>query len=325
MTRRLLVHPLWVHAPAVLLIGMLLYALHQASPLPVYAPLHFNFYGRVNRWGDPREVFVTIVPLCLFWLGLGVLIDELWARSEVKRRFNWLSLLDEFTIAPLVAFTLYYLSLLRAPAPVFHLPVTQLVVLTGGAMGAAALLELLRPWRPPVTAEKHWAFDAAQDEIVARITSGQRWAYWERQNPAWMNGLLVALAFVFLGLAVGLGTHAPGVILPMVITLPLLLLPLGGLRVAVTPEGLRVRLGIFGLPLLTLPLQEIAAARLHDFSPLQDFGGYGIRINREMKAYFFQGTRGVLVRSRAGKKYLIGSDTPERLHAVLQAAGVAEG
>jgi len=36
-----------------------------------------------------------------------------------------------------------------------------------------------------------------------------------------------------------------------------------------------------------------------------------------MKAYFLKGDRGVKITTRAGKKYLIGSDHPERLAVVI--------
>jgi hypothetical protein len=42
-----------------------------------------------------------------------------------------------------------------------------------------------------------------------------------------------------------------------------------------------------------------------------------VRFNREMKAYFLRGTRGVKFTMTNGKKYLIGSDHPEQMHAVV--------
>lgn len=92
----------------------------------------------------------------------------------------------------------------------------------------------------------------------------------------------------------------------------------GGIRVLVTREQITVTLGLLGLKLLSLPLGEVAEARVHKFSPLKDFGGYGIRFNREMKAYFLRGNTGVKLTTRVGKKYLIGSDTPEKLEAAIR-------
>lgn len=58
----------------------------------------------------------------------------------------------------------------------------------------------------------------------------------------------------------------------------------------------------------------------HAFNAVRDFGGYGIRANREMRAFFFQGERGVKVTTSDGRRYLIGSDHPARLAAVIEAA-----
>ena len=76
-------------------------------------------------------------------------------------------------------------------------------------------------------------------------------------------------------------------------------------------------MGLLGIRLLRMKTSDIASADLHNFSPLRDFGGYGIRFNKEMKAYFLNGERGVKITTRAGKKYLVGSDHPERLAAVI--------
>jgi hypothetical protein len=94
----------------------------------------------------------------------------------------------------------------------------------------------------------------------------------------------------------------------------------GGLRVSVTPERVRVRLGFLGIPLLTLKIIDLAEVQVHQFSPLADFGGYGIRFNAQIKAYFLRGNRGVKLTTVRGKNYLIGSDRPERLSAVIQIA-----
>lgn len=66
-------------------------------------------------------------------------------------------------------------------------------------------------------------------------------------------------------------------------------------------------------------MDDIATVEVHEFSPLKDFGGYGIRFNREMKAYYLHGTRGVKITVNGGKKYLIGSDRPEQLSTVIRA------
>ena len=100
------------------------------------------------------------------------------------------------------------------------------------------------------------------------------------------------------------------------------LVPYGGLRVAITPQRLAVRLGVLGLPLLRLPLDQIAAVEVLSFNPLGDFGGWGVRYSfrKRMWGYFFANTRGVKIQTTAGKQYLIGSDHPEHLARVCEAA-----
>ena len=96
---------------------------------------------------------------------------------------------------------------------------------------------------------------------------------------------------------------------------------MGGMRVIVTRDRLRVKLGVLGIPLVCLDTSDIDEAEVFSFSPLRDFGGYGIRINRRMKGYFFRGNRGVRVVAKGQKKpMVIGSDNPERLAAVIRAA-----
>jgi hypothetical protein len=80
-----------------------------------------------------------------------------------------------------------------------------------------------------------------------------------------------------------------------------------------------VKMGILGIQLLCVKSGEIMSAEVHEFSPLRDFGGYGIRFNQEMQAFFLKGDRGVKITTAGNKKYLIGSDQPGHLAAVINA------
>ena len=99
MRPRKLYHPLWTHLPAVALLAYVTYRFIAAMPLPATVPLHFDAAGNPNRWGSPWELFAAFAGLGLLYLGISVLADELWARQESRKAFNWLSLLDEAIIA----------------------------------------------------------------------------------------------------------------------------------------------------------------------------------------------------------------------------------
>ena len=98
----------------------------------------------------------------------------------------------------------------------------------------------------------------------------------------------------------------------------------GGLRTVVTPRRLVLRAGRFGPPLLRLATSDIAEVAVPDFDPVRDFGGWGIKrglVGPFARAWAFNfGGSGVLVRTRRGRRYLIGTDQPDRLAAALNAA-----
>ena len=93
----------------------------------------------------------------------------------------------------------------------------------------------------------------------------------------------------------------------------------GGMRTIVTRELVTVRLGLFGIRVLKIKTSEIAASEIMEFSPIKDFGGYGIRFNRKMYAYFLKGNRGIKITLDHGMQYLIGADHPEQMLAVIKA------
>ena len=95
---------------------------------------------------------------------------------------------------------------------------------------------------------------------------------------------------------------------------------------ALTPEKLTVRAGIFGLPLLRLKLANVATVEVVWFSALGDFGGWGFyRYSFSQRAWglFLSGGRGVIVQTKKGRRFLIGSKAPEKLAAATEAARIS--
>ncbi len=150
--------------------------------------------------------------------------------------------------------------------------------------------------------------------------------YRETQNPLWaylltfvaVMPLIPALCLVWV---VGEG---PGFWISLAIFAfaggLLLLLPIFccRFRFEVDDRYVRVRMGLLGIPVFWLPFDSIASVETMKFNPLMDFGGYGIRYGKGMTAYYMTGNQGVLLTSQAGKKYLLGSDTPDRLATVIR-------
>jgi hypothetical protein len=263
-------------------------------------------------------VVVLVVALVAF--AVSIAVDESWARQERRKRFNWASLFDEVVLGFLTAMTIQYVEVLETEPYVFHhsWPTTGglVVIPTLGAV----LLEVLRPHRSSALREDHEDVSRLENEVASRQRSGQPWAYWESQNPRYVKWYLpiFGVGLLALGLTSWNDNHwaASGALAGGL----LVLLISGGFRLSVTQTQVRLRAGYLGIPLLNLELKDVVDAVVHEFSPLADFGGYGIRRNREMSAYFLQGDKGVKLTTKEGKNYLIGSAHPDRLAAVLRAA-----
>jgi len=325
--RRLLYHPLWTHLFAfgyLLVAGWVLYGAWSRQPqMQQHIPLQFDFNGYPIREGSRYELLAIPVVMLLYLL-CSVLLDELWARQERRKTFNWLSLLDELIIGVMVGLLWGYLVAYFTKGfdkMIFHLPWTTMLLAAGVAVAGAAVLELLRPWNPYPDRMEGEDAAAIRQEIAQRVRLRERWVHWEAQNNAWINAaMIIASAVMLTGAVLSYKLEPLAAAMLVVSAVAVVLLLVGGMRTTVTPDRIEIRIGLIGLRIFRLPLGKIAEAKAHDFSPLREFGGYGIRWNGKTTAFFFRGNRGVLLRTVAGKQYLIGSDRPQRLAAVIGAA-----
>lgn len=312
-----LVHPLWTHLPALLLILTAVFFTVRALPLPDPAPVHFDLSGQPNAYGSPWISSSLLVGLSIGFLILSLWLDELWARQEKKKTFNWMSLFDEFAIGSMCGVQIAYVNMLASAQMIFPFPWIEMVTACGLGTCLAVVLELIRPYRH--YEKKLVMEDVSQvaEEITRIIQAGQPVSYWESQNPPYMRALMVIVPLIMIVGAVFTWTSLPWLSIILGLIAVAMIGTYGGFRTQVTRDMVTVRMGLLGIRLLQLKTADITGVEVHSFSPLQDFGGYGIRFNSEMKAYYLQGDRGVKITAGGGKKYLIGSDRPEHLAAVI--------
>ena len=314
------IHPLWIHLPALLLIAAAVVFTLMAFPLPDSAPTHFDINGKPDAYGSPWTSSLLLLGLSTGFLILSAWLDELWARQEKKKTFNWISLFDELAIGDMCGIQIAYVNMLRSSGQVFSFPWLEIALACGLATGLAALLEFIRPYRHY---EKVYAVPDTSmiREKIARIRqSGQPLDYRESQNPAYAGVLAVMLPAAMFVAAAFTWPALPWLSILLILIGFGFITTYGGFRISVTGDSVAVKMGILGINLLKLKTAEITAVELHSFSPLHDFGGYGIRFNSGMQAYFLKGDRGVLLSAVGGKRYLLGSDDPEQLAAVINAA-----
>lgn len=116
-------------------------------------------------------------------------------------------------------------------------------------------------------------------------------------NPA-SNGMLIVMLVVFC------------------IALPALFL-LMKLQVETTPEGVHVRFRPFLNRLIRY--EEIESAVAQTYSPLKEYGGWGIRGWGKRVAYNARGNEGVLLTLKNGGTIMLGTQKPSDLESAIRA------
>lgn len=318
--KRRLIHPLWTHIPAAtLLIGFVVIFLAKLSEWPSRIPLQIGWSGEPTTWGSPWIAFGLVVALGLFFLALTVLLDELWARQESHKRFNFLSLLDELVIALLVTIQVAFLQAAADGMAVYRVPLVWFAAGVGGAVLLGVLVELKRPYLVSEEAPRTHVAEGFRENLKARVDNGERVVYWNVQNPKYVAWLSIGVPLL-LWTAAGYLVRTNVWIASLEALVGVLLLQFyGGQRTRVSRDGISIRYGLMGIRIFRCRLSEIAGIRIRSFAPLADFGGYGIRVGRGITAYYLAGRTGVQLDLIERRAALIGSSSPERLAAVIEA------
>ena len=108
-------------------------------------------------------------------------------------------------------------------------------------------------------------------------------------------------------------------LLPMVIIICVgIFLFITKLEVEVRESGLFVRFFPLHLSFNKIPVENIDEYRIITYSPIKDYGGWGIRYSSKGKVYNVSGNRGVLLKFKDGSADLcIGSQKPEELYSAI--------
>ncbi len=117
-----LVHPIWVNLPSVMALILLVIYIITNGPFPARVAVHFGTGGEPNAYGSPWFVFALVIGISILFIGISVLVDELWARQEKTKMFNWFSLLDDIVVGTMVGITLGYLAFLHHNDALFRFP-----------------------------------------------------------------------------------------------------------------------------------------------------------------------------------------------------------
>lgn len=89
------------------------------------------------------------------------------------------------------------------------------------------------------------------------------------------------------------------------------------LKTTITDDGIEVRFWPFMRRRIFR--SEIVEARVRKYSPIGEYGGWGIKYGKSGKCYNTQGDMGLQLRLKDGKKVLIGTQRPEELAEFIEA------
>ena len=139
-----------------------------------------------------------------------------------------------------------------------------------------------------------------------------------RQFWLWLILIFISLPLVFVTLTNNLSLSGAFVIL---LNLGLLALFYSmKLITEVRSDGLYVRFFPLHLSFHKIPLEELKKYEARSYSPIREYGGWGIRYGFKGKAYNVSGNRGVQLEFLNGKRLLIGSQKPEELVQAIELA-----
>lgn len=146
-------------------------------------------------------------------------------------------------------------------------------------------------------------------------TAYREWTPW----PPWVAvvywvAIMAVVAPLLLGYDTDLGTVTRGLIALGVVTVAAgLARIIGGLTVLVQETRLYLFLGSHPLVKRTVPFAEILDLRCTEYSPLGEFGGWGVRGFGKKKAWTARGNQAVVLTLTEDRELYIGSDHPQRL------------
>jgi hypothetical protein len=135
----------------------------------------------------------------------------------------------------------------------------------------------------------------------------------QRFRQAWLWAVLIAVAVLAaLSGAVSLAHPASALVIA-----PFALLWFARLEVEVRADGIHYRFLPFHLRWHFIPIADIAEHAARTYSPLGEYGGWGIRGFGRKRAYSVSGDRGVQLVVRDGRRVLFGSQKADEFDEAL--------
>jgi hypothetical protein len=132
-----------------------------------------------------------------------------------------------------------------------------------------------------------------------QLVKGKPWG----DNPMSDTGLLITGIAVIAGL---------GILVSLLFA--------GSLITEVRSDGFYYRFSPFINKLRRIPIEQIASAEVKKYSPLLEYGGWGVRRSpfRRTTAYNISGTKGVLITLKTGRRIMFGTARMDDMRKAIE-------
>ena len=151
-------------------------------------------------------------------------------------------------------------------------------------------------------------------EILERRHLGSMPAYEEEQpfDQVWLWALMgLELLIILITFFVSGQPLWAGAVGFLAITLSMALLSAVRLRTRIDGDGVHYRFTPFHFKWQMIPWEDIDQIYVRKYSPILEYGGWGIRYGRKGRAYNIRGNMGLQIVRKNGKRILIGTRRPE--------------
>jgi len=128
---------------------------------------------------------------------------------------------------------------------------------------------------------------------------------------------LLPTIFIYIGISdkTPRNIFGPALIGPVLVAL---LIGFSNLKTELRPEGLSYNFFPFHLRWHFIPIEDIEKIYVRKYSPLGEYGGWGIRGFAKNRAFNVKGSMGIQLELRNGKRILFGTQKPEEWEKVIK-------
>ena len=149
----------------------------------------------------------------------------------------------------------------------------------------------------------------------------------EQRFGRWVWAVLAIISVPVIVAAISVAGRDPAglaaiLVGPIVVAVITALFALAKLVTDVDGRGIHVSFHLLW-PTRHIPLQDVQRAHATEYSPLVDYGGWGVRLSWKGWAFNTGGAEGVLVETKRGQRVMVGSRRAKELEAAIAKAMAA--